>query len=32
LLDQEVEKMVARKALEAMAGKLGAEDFDDRLL
>lgn len=32
LLDEEVEKMLARKALEAAAGKLGAKDFDDRLL
>jgi hypothetical protein len=32
LLDDAVEKMVDRKALEAMAGKLSDEDFDDRLL
>ena len=32
LLDEEVEKINARKALELAAGKLGARDFDDRLL
>lgn len=32
LLEEEVEKMAARKALEAAAGKLSAKDFDDRLL
>lgn len=32
LLDEEVEKVAARKALEAMAGKLNDKDFDDRLL
>lgn len=32
LLDEEVEKITARKALELAAGKLGAKDFDDRLL
>jgi len=32
LLEEEVEKMAARKALEATAGKLTAKDFDDRLL
>ena len=32
LLDEEVEKITARKALESAAGKLGARDFDDRLL
>ena len=32
LLEEEVEKMAARKALEAAAGKLTAKDFDDRLL
>lgn len=32
LLEEEVEKMSARKALEASAGKLRAKDFDDRLL
>lgn len=32
LLDEEVEKITARKALQLAAGKLGAKDFDDRLL
>jgi len=32
LLDEEVEKITSRKALELAAGKLGAKDFDDRLL
>lgn len=32
LIDEEIEKITARKALERAAGKLGAKDFDDRLL
>lgn len=32
LLDEEVEKIAARKALESTAGKLGPDDFDARLL
>ena len=32
LIDEEIEKITARKALELAAGKLGAKDFDDRLL
>jgi hypothetical protein len=32
LLDEEVEKIAARRALEAAAGTAGAKDFDDRLL
>jgi hypothetical protein len=32
LLDEEVEKITSRRALEASAGTLGPDEFDDRLL
>jgi hypothetical protein len=32
LLDEEAEKIASRRALEATAGRVGPDDFDDRLL
>jgi len=32
LLDEEAEKIAARRALEATAGTAGSKDFDDRFL
>jgi hypothetical protein len=32
LLEEEAEKIASRRAIEEAAGKLGPDDFDDRLL